>query len=818
MINGCTPPSRSPPRPDRLLNHGMNTTSTSPAADQGYDLNGLFALLLRRKRLIALTTLVVALLGAWFTFTSAPKYEVKAKISYTDRYRAINPAGEWSGVEDESPAAAEIDILNSYPTLTEVVGEVHADGRRTGLGLRQQLHDVSNYWPWPRMKRKLFGGGGLKGEARVWADGPLPLGGVEIEFLNGGGVSIAQRSLFGESQKYDSFGPNQPLHFLNRNIYISGGEGSEGVQPGRVYIFHSNTLFDALKNVQDRLKVNETLKNSGVLEVRYADTNPDRAALVLNRLLEEYIKLDQQRLAEPATRSREFLEEEKKQLEATIASIGQQMSDAIAKHGGSTAMAEHAQEWIRHAVVLELELEQKEARVTSLHELLDDIDAEKLPVEAAMKQVSDWQINFGAPMDANRLQQGGDEIRIDLLNRLSALQEERAALAQGRSESAPELAELDARIDFLRGEMRNKLDADLRLAMSDAQTAHRMVKASKARLAEMPMLEGRLAGMQQHLAALNEQMLLLTGRLEKAVIAEKAAMATPTMEVIDPATPPLKAKFPRPLLIIAISIVMGFVAGIIFAILRDAFRKPLLSSAQLQAVTSVVSLGTLPLQKSKGENREWDEAVRSLRLNLNQLSDAGDGNCVAMVSAGAGEGCTTTVADLAVSLAGAGQEVLLIDADLRNPSQAQRFGVSVGNGFAENDAKAWNDAAQSTSQPNLWVLTSGKLNGHAGECAAQIPWREGLDGLKNQYDWVLIDAPPFLAVADAVPALQQADSVVLLNRYDYLNSRVVEMAVQRMKALDIPLAACVLNGYRTFGVRGYVDGFAFDRMAKRSAG
>ncbi len=798
----------------------MNPTSNSPTAgnsDDSYGVGDLFGLLVRRKRTVALVTLVMALLGAWFTFTSAPQYEVKAKISYTDRYRLINPAGEWSGLEDESPASAEIDILNSHPTLAQLIGEVHVDGTLTGLGLRQQLHDVANYWPWPRMKRKLFGGGPAKGSVRVWADGPLPLGGVEIEFLSDGGVEIAQRSLFGSSKKYDSFGADQPLDFLGRQVFIDG----DGTQPGRLYIFHSNNLYDTLEGLRARLKVNETLKNSGVLELRYTDTDPDRAAVVLNQLLVEYIKLDQKRLAEPATHSREFLEREKASLEAAIIEAGQRLSAFHTQHEGSVALEEKSLALTRHLVVLELDLEQKEFQVKSLNGLLDQVSGDKLPVEAALKQASDWNVQWGTETGIHRTQNSTDDVTTNLLGRLSALQEERAAKALEHSKEWTGFAELDARIEYLRSEMLAKLDADLRAAVTDAAAVGKMVKAGRERLVEKPKLQGRLAGMEHHLTALSEQLLLLMGRLEKATIAEKAALATPTMKIIDPATAPLKAKFPRPVLTLALSIVLGLAASIILAVMQEAFRKPLLSSSQLQAVTQVPSLGTLPQRNSKtanDDNGSWQEAVRSLRFNMQSPGQPDAPQTVALVSAGLGEGSSTAITDLAMAMAKVDLRVLLIDADLRHPSQAKRLGVSASNGFADSAADAWQQAAQSTSQSNLWLLGCGKLNGHAGEAAAQIPWAEGLSGFKQHYDLVLIDAPAFLSVSDSIRPLQQADAVIMVNRYDHLSSRLVQMAADRMRALDINLTGCVLNGYRAFGVRGYVDGYAFDRMAKRTAG
>ncbi len=797
-------------------------SSSTGNTDGTYDARDLFGLLLRGKRLILLTTFIVVLLGGWFTFSSAPQYEVRAKISYTDRYRLMSPAGEWSGMEDLSPAAAEIDILNSFPTLTKLIGEVHADGTRTGLGLRQQVQDVANLWPWPRMKSKLFGIGAPLGGIQVWADGTLPLGGIEIQFLDQG-VKLTERGWFGASKKFDSFGADQALEFLGRNIFIDG----DGVQPGRVYYFKSDTLYDALEDVRHRLKVNETLRNSGVLEVRYTDHDPDRAANILNRLLEYYIELDQQRLSEPATYSRQFLEKQKEGLLSAIEAAGQRLADyyaanesAIAlvptRKEGSHALETQTLDLINRLVSLELEWKLKEYKVQSLEDLVRQVNENQLKVEVALQELATWELPSANPADANQAAALLDQYQTELLQRLSKLAGERRAMEGKHPDDWVGFVELDGRIEQCRADMTDKLKADLQSAKNDADMIEKIFRQSRDQLDHMPVAESQLAGLQHHVTALNEQLLLLMTRLEKATLAEKAALATPTMTIIDPATPPLKAKFPRPVLTMAIALILGFVAGIILALLKESLHKPLLSSAQLQRVTAVPSLGTLPQSGGKMADIR-QEAMRALRLNLVSLTKSKEHSCVAITSAGAGEGSSTTAADLATVLAQGGDRVLLVDANLRQPTQADAFDVNAAAGFADKPADEWHQHAQKTSQQGLFLLSSGSLQGHPGECAMQVAWHDGFQAVQAHYDWVIVDAPAFLSTADCANVLQSTAAVVMVNRYNFLSSRIAKMAADRMRALQIPLAACVLNGHQATGIRGYVDGYAFDRAFKRTA-
>ena len=403
--------------------------------DGAYSPAEMLGVLIRRKTTIAIFILATMMIGAWFSFTTAPTYEVSAKVVFLDRLREVSPAGKWSDLPDNSPASTEIDILTSRAMVGRLIGEVQADGSKTGMGLCQTVQDVDRYSSWPKMKRKIFGGAAPQGSIRVWADGKLPTEGVEIEFLDESKVKLSVRSLFGTSQIFESFGANQPLQFLNRNVYISG----DGTADGRTYVFHSNPFAETLNDVRNRLKVNETLKASGVLELRYTDSDPQRGTAVLNQLLALYIEQDQQRLATPAAESREFLQKEIDTIEAAMNLADQSLLDFQSNHGDSIVLEDAALVLVQKLAALDMDLAQKEYQLQSLKTLDTKVEVDQMRVEEALFAVSNGL--FTAPMrfegdDPDQLDPTVAELKL----RLSSELEQRAELELEHSKDWPGFA------------------------------------------------------------------------------------------------------------------------------------------------------------------------------------------------------------------------------------------------------------------------------------------------------------------------------------------------------------------------------------------
>lgn len=159
------------------------------------------------------------------------------------------------------------------------------------------------------------------------------------------------------------------------------------------------------------------------------------------------------------------------------------------------------------------------------------------------------------------------------------------------------------------------------------------------------------------------------------------------------------------------------------------------------------------------------EAYRTLRTNL-EFSSLDKPICSMVVtSAAPEEGKSTTLANLAVTIAQAGKRVILVDCDLRRPSLGHLFDVHSTVGFTDamrDDALMAKPPLQETCVPNLFLLTSGTLPPNPSELLASRRMSEMIAALQQHADMILFDAPPVIAVTDAAVLASKVDAVLLV--------------------------------------------------------
>lgn len=190
------------------------------------------------------------------------------------------------------------------------------------------------------------------------------------------------------------------------------------------------------------------------------------------------------------------------------------------------------------------------------------------------------------------------------------------------------------------------------------------------------------------------------------------------------------------------------------------------------------------------------EAYRSLYINLSFSSQEQPLHKLLATSAGAGEGKSATLANLAVVAAQMGQRVVLVDCDLRQPQQHELFGLRNDNGLTS--LVAGRDTAASALQavadvPGLHVLPSGPLPASPSQVLAARRLDEILAELAAQAELVLIDAPPAAAVADASVLATKVDGVILVLNAGQTKRDNARRAKEALEKVNAHIVGVVLN-------------------------
>lgn len=201
------------------------------------------------------------------------------------------------------------------------------------------------------------------------------------------------------------------------------------------------------------------------------------------------------------------------------------------------------------------------------------------------------------------------------------------------------------------------------------------------------------------------------------------------------------------------------------------------------------------------------EAYRGVRTTLYFRGRIDEHKVVQVTSPRAGEGKSTVVANLAVSMAQAGKRVLLIDADFRQPSLQRLFGTAVSIGLVDvlaGEAELA-DAILPCDEPGLQLLPCGRVPSNPAELLTAQRFPEILEQLRQQYDLVLVDTPPVLAVSDACAVAPRVDAVLLTIRISRQGRLETQRAMEMLDAVDANILGVVVNGVESSGRSGGYD-------------
>ncbi len=308
--------------------------------------------------------------------------------------------------------------------------------------------------------------------------------------------------------------------------------------------------------------------------------------------------------------------------------------------------------------------------------------------------------------------------------------------------------------------------------------------------------------------ALVEQQALFKETLDKLTV--DANLATGGAQLVGTATVPTAPIKPTPTRSAVLATLVGLLLGIGLAFLVEYLDDTLKTKEELERVAgSVPVLGLIPsVDRWKTIDEAWlvsrdeprslpAEAYRTLRTATQFVAIDRPMGTLQITSPSAGDGKTTTLTNLGVALATAGQRVILVDCDLRRPRLHHFFGLSNETGFTSllvGDSPISAVLQQAPGVRRLRILPSGPLPPNPSELLSSERTAEVFAALRAEADIVLIDSPPVLPVTDALVLFRQADAAIMVFSARKTTRKQASTALQMAQQVDAPLVGAVLNG------------------------
>jgi receptor protein-tyrosine kinase len=301
--------------------------------------------------------------------------------------------------------------------------------------------------------------------------------------------------------------------------------------------------------------------------------------------------------------------------------------------------------------------------------------------------------------------------------------------------------------------------------------------------------------------ALSDEFVLMVSELETPPDGER-----PNARVVveQHASLPTKPVSPQRKRNLAIGLAIGVVLGLGLAVLRDRLDNTVKEPQTVEDIAGVGLVGTIPLDKDRRKQPaiSFDidrspiaEAFRKLRTNLQYLAVDNPPRVILVTSPMPEEGKSTTAINIALALAEAEHNVVLVDGDMRRPKLDKYLDVigSVGFSTVVSGRASLHEVLQKTHFPRLTVLAAGNIPPNPSELLGSEAAKKVLTELRAGFDYVVIDSSPLLAVTDAAVLATSCDSVLMIARFGQTKREQVAHAVRHLEDVGAPLLAAIFT-------------------------
>lgn len=561
------------------------------------------------------------------------------------------------------------------------------------------------------------------------------------------------------------------------------------------------------------------VRNSRLVDVRFRSTDPARAAAIANALAQAYIDrtLEFKFLAtkEASEWLANQLAEQRKRVEETENALQQ-----YRERQGALSTDEP-------------QLMQKLGELNSAVTKAKTLRIEKETVYRQLEQVSQDQnldasplVLNSAPIQALRTRQAELERELRARGRLGARH--------------PDIIKLNADVAAVKTQLRDEVNNVFNATKNDYLTAKLQedqlvaaVNAVKADLIRMNRTGTEYRALDRDVVSNRQIFDVLLQRAKETDISRE--LRPNNIRIADEASVPRSPVWPRTQRNLLFGLLGALILAVGFAFVAEYLDDKIKSPEEIRAVLRLPCLGIVPKVKARAgkpvllhndASPVFAESFRAVRTNV--LFAADQRRTLLVTSSRPGEGKSLIASNLAVGLALAGQRVLIVDADMRRPQVHSILDVKQQPGLSEllsGPIKA-SDAIQSTLTPGLWVLSSGAVAPNPAELLSSSRLTKFLASVAEQFDWVIVDSPPVLAVTDPSLLAHACSAVVFVVASEKTDRATALKALEQLDGAKAQFIGAVLNQvdlarnaffYAPYYRRDYTKYYAAAKPAKGSA-
>ena len=720
------------------------------------DLRELLGVLVDRKWWIASATALFFVMGVAYALLSTPVYQAQAMVQVESKMPTIPGLADLTSLAGGGSTAAttEVALLTSRTGIGTAIDQLKLDVRVEpkrlplvgGYFARSFQPETEGQVAPAKLGLSSYGWGGELLQVHTLK---VPASLLDTPLVLEVGSTSADFTLFDEDGVELLRGKvGQPAHGRGVTLELEALRAN----PGMRFEVTKLRRLDVLSDLQDDLKATELGKESGILMLSYEDQDPLLAQAFVQNVANAYVRQNVDRSSAEAASQLQFVKEQ--------------------------------------LPTIRLQVEQAQQAMTAYQSRANSVD-----ITMQTKGLLEQEVAVESSIQQLRLKQ--------------------AEMDRSFTREHPAYRALLNQLNELEGRK----------------------SGFKRQVSDLPDTQQELLRLTRDLQVSNELYTALLNQAQQLDVARAGAVGN--VRIVDPAmvdfANPVK---PRKALIIAIATLLGAFLAIAFAFLQRMLNPGIEDPAELEelglpvyaAIPLSVSTALPKLRKGKHGTRviadgrqhllavsspadPTVEALRSLRTSLHFAMLEAKNNILTISGPRPGVGKTFVSSNLGAVIAQAGQRVLVIDADMRKGTLHKLLGISHQKGLS--DVLGGKLAVEAAIHPvpgldNMHYMVRGDIPPNPAELLMHPRFQQMLESLSAQYDLVIVDTPPILAVTDAALVATHAGSSLLVTRFGVNQAKEILLTLQRFEQNGVQIKGAIFNavekratGYYSYGYYEY---------------
>jgi capsular exopolysaccharide synthesis family protein len=549
------------------------------------------------------------------------------------------------------------------------------------------------------------------------------------------------------------------------------------------------------------------IPNTQILEIHYRGTDPKLATAIVNQLVDTYSDEELRAKFERSSHVSDWLEKRMDDLRQEASDTQRELADYQKSH---------------NIVGVDETSNLTMQTLESISGNLNDAESDRIMKESRMHDFDSLTPDMVALM-------GDDPALATLHTQLADLETQRAQLATKYGPKHPQIQQIDLQISKVQAQINNEIALARHQVQDEYENSLHVEDAVRKRLAAQEDAAYKLNedvaqySILRHQAETTRELYdNLEVKIKEASVT--AGMSAANITVVDRADVPFIPVAPKKRRALIYGLVGGILFGCVLAFVIESIDDRLSTSEDVESASMLPSLAAIPhfsngQERRKGETRDeaasgavqtahqlitlrdpksnGAEAYRGMRSALLLSSIDNPPRVIMVTSSFPSEGKTTTALNLAIVLAQRGEKVLLVDADLRRGSLNRVFGMmdqSFGlSAVLTQPGQNKEIPAPLPELPMLHVLTTGPRPPNPAEMLSSNRMEEQMRYWAQQFDRIVIDTAPLLAVSDTQAMAVRADAVVLVVRAGVTRKRALNRARDLLWRINAPVVGVVVN-------------------------